>query len=114
MRTSYILKYFSYFVLLIGIIIAANFLSVSVMRVLTIAVASIILWLLLRLAANIGQILFDMKAEFYFTKNELTRQLDELKLELISMRTSYNEIDNSIQSIKEFYSNVYAHLNPKE
>lgn len=75
MRTATILKYLAYGTVVLGISIASKFFVFSKVEFWVTIFVSLISWFILRLFANIAQIVYDIKAELIRTLGNIERAL---------------------------------------
>lgn len=75
MRSAKILKYLAYGVIILGICIAYKFLISSTMAFWMAIFISVILWFILRIIANIAQIVYEIRAELIRTLGNIERSL---------------------------------------
>lgn len=75
MRTAIILKYLAYGTVVLGISIASKFFIFSKVEFWATIFISLISWFILRLLANIAQIVYDIKAEFISRLGNIERAL---------------------------------------
>jgi type IV secretory pathway VirB3-like protein len=94
MRTAKILKFLAFGILVLGIFIASKFFIFPAIEFWITLFISIILWVILRIIANIGQIVFDIKAE-------LIRLLGNIERAIYYSNAIVKEIRDLIESDKE-------------
>ncbi|MDD5730899.1 MAG: hypothetical protein PHN57_07220 [Candidatus Omnitrophica bacterium] len=94
MRTASFLKYLTYGVLVSGVILAAKFSALFSLKFWMIIFFSVLIWLLVRIIANLAQIVYDIKAE-------IIRSLSNIERGIYHSNSIANEIKDLIESDKE-------------
>lgn len=94
MRTAKILKYLAYGIVISGIFIAYKWFIFSIEKFCLTIFVSIILWFILRIIANMAQIIYDIKAE-------LIRVLGNIERALYHSNSIIKEIRDLIEADKE-------------
>ena len=94
MRTAKILKHLAHGIIILGIFIAYKWFIFSIQKFWLTIFISIILWFMLRIFANIAQIIYDIKAE-------LIRALGNIERAIYHSNSIIKEIRDLIESQAE-------------
>ena len=94
MRTAKILKHLAYGIIILGIFIAYKLFILSTQEFWLTIFVSIILWFMLRIFANIAQIIYEIKAE-------LIRVLGNIERAIYHSNSIIKEIRDLIESQAE-------------
>ncbi len=88
MRTALMLKNSAHFILLAGMIMAIYFFPVNTFQFWCVIGLTGVLWLIVRLLANIGQLVYEMRHESGRSLANMERSLHQINATLQEMRDS--------------------------
>lgn len=125
MPTTVILLFFSWLVAFIGlawpvaqtIIFGFNHVNVLINSA-TVLLVSLLLAVIIRMFANIGQMVFDFKSDLQkiasFVLKDLPQGFDKVNSSIEEINSSLDKAGGDIKEIKKFYEAIEKHLDLKK